>query len=152
MQILRCLSFAVFCAAAAPNLFALGQAPPESRDRWNREEQAAKAVEALRRNYVGRDLAGFFEHVSDEYRRGWADLRSDLADQRRDFSSVDLHFSANQTVVEGDKTAVQIRWQKRAMAAQTGQSQISEGSAEFVFQINPEGKAELIDIRGQSPF
>ncbi len=142
----------IFCAARPHTLLALGQAPPESAERWRQEDEAAKALETLRRTYTDRDFSGFFDAVSEDYRQGWIDLRSDLAEERRSTSSVDLRFSAGQTTVEGDKAALQVRWQKRAMAARTGQSQLSEGSAEFIFQKDSEGSYKLIDIRGQSPF
>ena len=134
----------------------MDQQPPESRasssDSWEKEDKAAKALEALRRNYSDRDFSGFFDWVSDDYRQGWADLRSDLSSGFSGTGSADLNFVLNRTLPEGDKVAIQVHWQKRTFAARTGAAQKSEGSAEFVFQINPTGKPELIDIRGHSPF
>ncbi len=151
-KILKLLFVATFFTAASPFLLAMGQAPPESQERWAKEDRAAQALEALRRAYEDRDFSGFFHGVSEDYRQGETDLRSDLADERGSISSVDLHFTANQTVVEGDKAAIQVRWKKRTMDAQSGQPALTEGSAEFVFQLTPDGKALLLDIRGQSPF
>ena len=142
----------VFCVVFPPSLLALGQAPPESQERWAKEDRAAQALETLRRTYEDRDFAGFFHGVSEDYRQGETDLRSDLADERSSISAVDMRFTASQTVVEGDKAAIQVRWKKRTMDARTGQPALSEGSAEFVFQFTADEKTLLLDIRGQSPF
>ncbi len=143
---------AIFLRVHLPLLLAMGEKPPREVERENQEEKAEKALEALRRAYGARSLSEFFEWVSDDYRQGWADLRSDIASQFTGTGSSDLNFVLNRTLTEGDKTALQVHWQKRTMDSKTGRVEKSEGNGEFIFQTVPDGKPQLIDIRGQSPF
>ena len=142
------LGLALLMCAALPPAAASGTEPPRASSDW--EDKAKAALEELRQAYVREDRNGFFNDVSDRSSFNYLDFKNRTGDHWSHSSQTDLVITVDHALKSGDKAVLKTHWQKRSVTDATGQSENSEGQADFVFELAPSSK--LIDVQGDNPF
>ncbi len=122
----------------------------ENAAQWSVEEKAEDALESLKQAYLEQDLETFFEGVSDGAYFNATDLKFKMRQISNDFSPEDLNLVVDHSLIEKEKVVLQTHWQRRRVSKSSGSVQLDSGQADFIFLV--EDKAELIQIRGSSPF
>lgn len=125
-------------------------AAEENAAQWSAEEKAQKALESLKQAYLGQDLETFFEGVSDGAYFNAADMKFKMRQIFNDFSPEDLNMVVDHSLIEKEKVVLQTHWQRRRVNKSSGTVELDSGQADFIFLVEEE--AELIQIRGSSPF
>lgn len=116
------------------------------------EAAARDTLSALQNAYTSGDLQGFFKLVSGKAYFNDTDLRFKLTGEFDRHEPIDLQFFVDSAVTDLEKVSLGTHWQKRSLDARSGQVVPTQGKADFIFHVNKEGKAKLLDIRGDSPF
>ncbi len=112
---------------------------------------AETALGELKNSYANRDAANFFRNVSDDSYLDSGDFKYRTTKKLRRNTSIDLTLTEDNAMQENDKVVLRTHWQKRALRGSTGKLVLTQGKADLVFKIS-EGRAELLNIRGDSPF
>ena len=117
-------------------------------DKW--EENAKTALEELRLAYVQEDSSRFFGGLSDRSVINTLDFKAQVTRHWTDFSQTDLVITVDHALKSDTKAVLKTHWQKRAVRDATGQSEKSEGHAQFVFELML--SMRLVNVQGDSPF
>ena len=115
------------------------------------KRSAQKALTALRNAYVLKNQDAFFQSASEEPYFSQTDLKVRLSSDFTRYDVLDLNFTVDHELTEGDKVVLKTHWQKRQVRRDTGNVELKEGRSDFVFRVE-EAQAHLLDIQKDNPF
>lgn len=121
-----------------------------SRAAGNSIAAAEKALDSLKNAYLEKNLEAFFSGVSEQAYFNEADLKISFAKKFSEFNVIDIRIFEDNSLRENDKVDLKTHWQKRSVRNSTGKIEVTQGKAEFIFDVKE--NTELLNIRGDSPF